>query len=54
MSDENLELMLAGLVGLTHELPQLQILVATTRHEVVAAALPESNVTHVPEGEYLW
>lgn len=54
MTDENLGRMLAGLVGLGEELPQLQILLATTRHEVIAGALPDGNIRHVPEGDYLW
>jgi septum formation topological specificity factor MinE len=54
VADTNLDQMFAELLSLAEQSDRLQVLLATTRADAAAAALPTEQVRFVPEGEYLW
>jgi hypothetical protein len=49
-----LEQMLAALADVSQGTDRLQVLLATTRTEVLANALPAERIRYVPQGEWLW
>jgi hypothetical protein len=54
VADANLDEMLTELESLAGDIGRLQVLLATTRADAVAAALPPERIKHVPEGHTLW
>jgi hypothetical protein len=54
VADTNLDQMLAELLSLASQSDRLQVLLATTRADATASALPAEQVRFVPDGEYLW
>lgn len=54
LAEANLDEMLKELTVLSSNSEHLQVLIATTRTDAVAAALESEHVRFVPHGEFLW